>query len=327
MKTLLAVIALASVATFSAGAMAADDEEQIFNIQSISGLVQITGCCGQTPGQDWALHRFAIVPLTAPGKNSRVTITDEGIPDELTLKGVNISVTTGSDVVEKGAIKFGVTETGQFVAPASPDQIASQSFANSNFGRWKTTTAASPLRFAFDSDSPVSATSYGAYAAGDPTTHIPKSGSATYTAAPMMLPPLAPGIASGTFTGAEGWIVGDFFPVLSIGGLDGDSIIINVDFAGSVTARFTLSLVATFNDGDATITSPIVLSGSGVLNKNGSYTLALTGPLPELSEKWVGTATGMLYGPSAHETAGTLSVVAGAGFSEFHVQASFGGTR
>jgi hypothetical protein len=69
------------------------------------------------------------------------------------------------------------------------------------------------------------------------------------------------------------------------------------------------------------ITSTIVQTGHGALNKNGSYTLALTGPFSGSSEKWVGTASGMLYGPSAKETMGTLSVATT--LSPLHIQASF----
>jgi hypothetical protein len=77
MKALLAVTAMialaspASVAMFSSGARAEDDAEQIFNIQSITGLVQVNGCCGRTPGEQFAsFEKFAIVPLMAPGKSS-----------------------------------------------------------------------------------------------------------------------------------------------------------------------------------------------------------------------------------------------------------------
>jgi hypothetical protein len=63
-----------------------------------------------------------MVPLTAPAKNGKVTITNQGLPDEFTLKGVDISVVSGSEVVENGPIKD-ATQTGQFVAPDHPEQI------------------------------------------------------------------------------------------------------------------------------------------------------------------------------------------------------------
>jgi hypothetical protein len=116
MEALLAVTAMiapASVAMVSSDARA-EDAEQIFNIQSITGLVQVDGCCGRTPGEQFAsFEKFAIVALMAPGKYSKVTVTGENVPDELTLTGVNLSVAGSSKVFENGAIKFNVTETGR----------------------------------------------------------------------------------------------------------------------------------------------------------------------------------------------------------------------
>ena len=136
-------------------------------------------------------------------------------------------------------------------------------------------------------------------------THIPKSGSATYTTAvPGPLPALSQ-------SGAKGWIVGGFIPFLHIAELNAASVAINVDFfARSVTTSITFGFSPFDFSGQQIITSPIVLTGKGVLNNNGSYTLALTGPLPELPPSvrtLVGTASGRLCGPSPHETAETVS--------------------
>jgi hypothetical protein len=72
---------------------------------------------GRPANRSLAFEKFAIVPLMAPRKDRKVTVTDENVPDELTWTGVNLSVAGSSNVFENGAIKFNVTETGQFVAP------------------------------------------------------------------------------------------------------------------------------------------------------------------------------------------------------------------